>query len=407
MLGIFLTIFFDMLGFGLLIPDIQIRGKELAVQQIGSAADSHQVFLLTGLALASFSFAQLVTSPILGRLSDRVGRRKILLITTLLAGASYLVYAHATSYPLMVVSRVFAGIAAANIGVAFAYIADITTTADRAKGMGAVGAAFGLGFIFGPPFGVILLKVGHDNPAALGYPAAILAILNFLYVLLFLEESNHEGKEHEQHFFADFKQAFKTPGLSLLLIMFFAANFGFTNLETTFIQLLGDPRTIFHLGDKDAKFAGGILLGFVGIIAAIMQGMVVRKVTAKYGEAKVLRFTYFIFIPCLMLIPFSPLWVPMLMVQVVLGIAMGLTQPNISALISKSAPKQIQGGIFGITQALGGLARCIGPLISNSMFAWKPYAPYFLGATIILFPAFAAWQLKDPSRQNGESVSLH
>lgn len=397
--GIFLTVFLDLLGFGILIPDIQLRGKELAGAHLGANATPGQIALLTGFALAAFSLLQLLSAPILGRWSDKVGRRKILLITTLLSVVAYLIYAHATVYWVMVLSRAVSGVAAANIGVAFAYIADVTKPQDRAKGMGALGAAFGLGFIMGPPLGVLLLSIGHNQTSAIGYPGAAFALLNFIYVLLFLEESVTESRVSERHFFADFAIAFRSPGLGLMLVMFFALNFGFTNMETTFIQLLADTRSIFHLGDESAKHVGGLLMGYTGIIVAIMQGFVVRRFSKRYGETKILRYSYLGFVPALLLLPFAPLWIPLMCVQFLMATSMGFSQPNMQSLISKSAPRNVQGGIFGITQSLGALARCIGPLISNPLFAWRPYAPYVLGATIILFPAFAAWQLKPPIQE--------
>lgn len=396
-MGIFLTVFFDLLGFGMFIPDLQLRGKHVALELLGSGfSDSDpRVSLLTGLALASFSFAQLLTAPLMGRLSDRAGRRKVLLITTILSTCAYAVYAHTDTYWLMVLSRAISGIAAANIGVAFAYVADITTPENRAKGMGTIGAAFGLGFIFGPPLGGLLLREGHDSPLLLGYVGAGMSFLNFLYVYFLLPETPQ--RDHEpSHLFADLKLAFATPGLSLLLLMFFSINLAFTNLETTFFQLLADSRTVFHLGDLEAKHVGSFLLAFVGIVAAIMQGGIVRRVTPKYGEVNILRFAYFAYAPALAAVPFAPLYLPILLAQFVLGTAMGLAQPSISSLISRSAPRRLQGGVFGITQSLGALARCIGPLISNPLFGWKPYAPYALGALIILFPAFSAWRLKAP-----------
>lgn len=401
--AIFLTVFLDLLSFGLFIPDLQLRGKELAGKFLGASASPAQIGFLTGLTLASFSLAQLITSPILGRLSDRIGRRKILLLTTLLSTAAYVVYAHVTTVEWVIASRALSGIAAANLGVAFAYVADVTRAEDRAKSLGTIGAAFGLGFIFGPVAGAFLLGRSGNNPLVLGYVGAGLAFVNFLYVYFMLGESLTASKDAQAHFFHDVKTAFRTPGLSLMLVMFFALNFGFTNLESTFFQLLETPTWIFHQG-VHARETGGYILGLVGVVAVIMQGFVIRLATPRFGEVKLLRFSYLGYLPALALIPWEPLWAPMILGIVALGIFSGLAQPSLSSLISRAAPKSVQGGIFGITQALGALARCVGPLVSNPLFAWKAPAPYIFGAIVILFPAVAVWKLREPAKGEDHGV---
>ena len=392
--AIFLTVFIDLLGFGLFIPDLQLRGKELATQLVGSTADPGQIGLLTGISLAVFSLAQLLTAPFLGRLSDRVGRRSILLITCLLSVCSYVVYAHATEYWIVLIARALSGIAAANLGVAFAFVADVTTPENRAKGMGMIGAAFGLGFVLGPAMGAYLLWVSHNDPLWIGYVGATLSFINFLFVLYFVPRMKPSEQE-KTHLLQDIKVAFSSPGLPLLLAMFFALNLGFTNLESTFFQLLADPNWIHKLG-PDARQTGGILMFIVGVVMVIMQGGVVRAVTPKYGEVRILRIAYLGLVPSLALAPFLPLWIPMILGIIFLGASSGLAQPSLSSLISRMSPQQLQGGVFGVTQSLGACARFLGPLISNSLFAYKPYAPYLFGAFLILFPAMAAWKLKQP-----------
>lgn len=404
-LGIFLTVFLDLLSFGLFFPDLQLRGLELAAKQLGSNKDP-RLDLMVGFTLAVFSIAQLITAPILGRISDKHGRRKVLLLTTLLSVSSYLIYANALSWPWIVVSRVLSGIAAANVGVAFAYVADITKPEERAKGLGSIGAAFGMGFILGPVTGAFLLKAGNNDPHLLGYVAAALAALNFLYVVFILPESRRHTGEHKS-LIENYKRAFSTPGLALMLILFFATNFAFTNLETTYFRLLADPRSIFHLGDNRARMVGGAMLAIVGVVAAIMQGGVVRRVTPIFGEVKLIRVAYWVMGPALALVPFMPIWVPAIVIITFLGIGSGLAQPSLSSLISRSAPKDMQGGIFGITQGLGAVARCTAPLASNLLFGHAPAYPYFFGAALLVFPALGAWKLKQPKTDAGSAIPAH
>jgi len=385
LLGIFLTVFIDMLGFGLFIPDLQLRGKEFGATGI-----------VLGFALGSFSLAQLVTAPLLGRMSDTWGRRRVLLVTTVLSCAAYVVYAHATDIWWIVASRIVSGIAAANVGVAFAYVADVTSPEERAGGMGMVGAAFGLGFVLGPGIGAGLLKAGHGTPLVLGYTGAILAIVNFVYVLLILPESSRHQAGAGGYRLGDFATAFRVPGLSIMLLMFFAAQFGFTNLENTFFLLLAQKHWIYRLTDAAARDAGAIILTVVGVVMIFMQGYLVRRLTPKDGEVKLLRFAYVGMAPSLALAPYLPLWIPMLAGVVILGICTGLAQPSVSSLISRSAARQMQGGVLGITSSLGALARFLGPIVSNWLFVREPYYPYLLGAAILILPACLAWSLRQP-----------
>lgn len=396
LLAIFITVFVDMLAFGMVIPDIQLRGRSLGLEGMH-----------LGLLLGVYSLAQLFTAPLLGRWSDRIGRQKVLLLTTSLSTIAFLLYAHADHYWAIFAARILAGVAGGNLGVAYAYVADVTKPESRAKGMGMIGAAFGLGFILGPVMGAQLILAGHDKPLLLGYVTAGLAFINFLYVALMLPEPERHGTAVQGTFFGNLGRAFGTPNLGLLLAMFFAANLGFVNLETTFFQLLHHPQWIFwpqiHGNDEMAKRYGSYLLGYAGVIMAIMQGVVVRRVSGKYGELPILRFSYWLQIPCLALVAFSPLWLPMLLVLLGLGVANGLLQPNLSSLVSKNAPSDMQGSIFGVTQALGACARVLGPLISNTLFDVKPYLPYLVGATIILFPALAAWKVKPLPAEEGSA----
>lgn len=385
-LGIFLTVFIDLLGFGLFIPDLQLRGKEFGVTG----------FQL-GLALGSFSLAQLLTAPILGRISDIYGRRRVLLITTVLSCIAYVIYANATDIWWVVGSRIVSGIAAANVGVAFAYVADITTPENRAKGMGMVGAAFGAGFVLGPGIGAFLLKLGNDKPVLLGYVGAVLAAINFLYVFFLLPDSAQHQAEAGGHYLENFKKAFKVRGLAILLLMFFTAQFGFTNLENTFFQLLAEKNWIYHLSESFAREAGAIVMTLVGITMVFMQGYLIRRMIPKYGEVKLLRFAYVGMAPALALAPFLPLWVPLLLGTVFLGICTGLAQPSLSALISRSAARDMQGGVLGVTQSLGALARFLGPIVSNFLFVQRPYYPYVLGGILLVAPAALAWTLRQPA----------
>ncbi len=402
LIGILLTVFLDLFSFGLFIPDLQLRGESLAAKMLkvplDQAGSNREVGYMVGLLIAGFSLCQLFASPILGRLSDRIGRRPILLATTILSVLSYVVYANATEFWLSLGSRLIAGIAAANLGVAFAYVADVTAPQDRAKGLGMVGAALGMGFILGPVIGGLLIRVGNDSPMLLGYVGAGLALINAVYIIFGLPESLKPGTEIKRaSWMQEMRIAFTTKGLVLLLCMLFAFNFGFAMLQTTFFRLLADPRSVFHLNVTHAKEYGSYILGIVGITGAVIQGGFLPKLQAKFGEINLLRVGMIMLVPALALVPYAPLWLPVIGVVILQGVGSGLSQPSLSSLVSRNAPPQIQGGIFGITQSLGALARLVGPIIGNPLFAARPEYPYLLGAAAILFPAMAAWTLKDPA----------
>ncbi|MBL8049266.1 MAG: MFS transporter [Chthonomonas sp.] len=395
--GIFLTVFLDMLGFGMFIPDLQIRGKQLAAQVLGvnPLSDSVQLGMLVGFSLAIFSLAQLIISPIMGRLSDARGRKIVLLWSAIFTLIGYLIYANATSFSLIMVSRLMTGIGAANLGVAFAYVADVTTPENRGKGLGMIGAAFGLGFVLGPPLGVLLLHLGKDSPALLGYVGAALILVNVLFIQFGLAESPREnlGKDAPS-LWQNFRLAWTYPQLRLLLIMSFVLSLGFTNLETTYFQLLESPRSNYQLTAEQAKVAGGWVLTFVGVVAAIMQGGLVGPAIKRFGEINLVKWGFLITAIGLLLVPHGTLWAPTLIVVALIGIGNGLANPSLSALTSHNAPITMQGGIFGISMALGALARTVGPIVSNPLFQKNPAYPYLLGGGLILIPAFAAWGLR-------------
>jgi MFS family permease len=396
-LAIALTVFFDILSFGLVIPDIQLRGEKLGAQG----------FVL-GLTIACFSIAQFIVSPVLGRWSDSVGRRKILLVTTTLSALSYLLYSHASLLWILVAARLLNGTGGANIGVAYAYVADITKPNERGKAMGLLGAAFGLGFIFGPPVGASLVAAGRGSPALVGYGAAALAALNFLFVFLALPESLQQGAQPEkQNFgFSGIREAMAAPGMFLLLAMSFGTTFGFSNLESTFFRL-GEHN--FHLNQMNTA----LVLMSIGLVSAVMQGGVIRAVLPRFGEVNLLRFAYFLQVPALLIAPWANPWIPMLLLVLLLGVGVGLVQPCMSSLISQNAPPSMQGGIFGVTQSLGALARILGPMMGNSLFDQRAvlfgrqhWMPYVFGACVVMLPLLGSWKLKMPQKSLETAAAL-
>jgi len=283
-------------------------------------------------------------------------------------------------------------------GVAYAYVADVTKPEERSKGMGIVGAAFGLGFVFGPPLGILCLTLGKGDPMLLGLVGAVLALINFIYVALWLPEPERHGSMRDTAFnLKNFSRAFATPGLGLMLCLFFVYNFAFTNLESTYMLL-----AMHRLGMTQAQ-AGWILV-LVGVVMAIMQGVLIRPLTRRFGELSLIRFGYLLVAPVLALVPFAMPWGPHLLGVILLGIGNGVAQPSLGAIVSRSAPKDMQGGIFGVTQALGAFARMIGPPTANFLFAQHYTYPYLLAGILTLLPAIGAWFIRFSTEREPEAA---
>lgn len=389
--AIFITIFLDMLAFGMAIPDLQLRGESLGAKHI-----------VMGLLLSSFSLAQFLFAPILGRISDSKGRRPVLLVTSLMSALGFVAYAGAHTLPMMFLARILGGLGGGNIGVAFAYIADITTPENRAAGMGKVGAAFGLGFILGPPAGALLIQAGNGSPFLLGTVAAILSVLNFLFIYWWLPEpTEHRAKSASslKTAIAEVARAVRSPALGLLAMLYFAANFAFSNLEATYFRLLE-----FRYGFRTE---GAYVLMLVGVIGAIVQGGLIRHLVTRFGEVKLMRAGYLLLVPSLAAVPFAQPWVPLLLGVTVMGFAMGIANPSVSSLITRSAPEDMQGSVSGVMQSLGAFARILGPLLASVLFDVKYWAPYLLGAVIMLVPAVLAQRFRLPeiSRHPDAAVS--
>src|ERR1035438_8814898 len=285
LLVVFLTVFIDLIGFGIVVPLVPIFSRHYGASG-----------WVIGAIIASFSAMQFVFSPIWGRLSDRHGRRPILLISTAGAALSYVLFAvgsgfenHTVALWTLLVSRVFAGICGGNITVAQAYIADITPPENRSKRMGLIGMAFGLGFIFGPAISGIALKFG--GATAPGWTAAALCAANFLLAFTILAESLKPGSGHannRQHP-DQWWHTLTQPKIGLLVLIFFLATFAFSCFESTLPLLVSDN---FNLGltvDETAPATTVIsLFVFCGLIGAFIQGGLIGRMVKLFGEPKLI-----------------------------------------------------------------------------------------------------------------------
>jgi MFS family permease len=366
--AIFFTVFLDLLGFGLVLPFL---AKE--------ARDTFGVNEFVATLLGSvYSLMQFLFVPVWGRVSDRVGRRPVLLWSV--AGTSLAMTGLGTGLAVggsvlwLFAARVFGGVATANLGTASAYIADITKPEDRAKGMGLIGMAFGLGFILGPGIGGALAKIeiaGRQGSVPC-FLAATLSLANFLWVLLGVGESlpaeRRRGAPRRRLTPLNVgaaREAFALPGVALAVAVNFIVILSFTNLDQTFTFFCAD---LFGIDVRGT----GYLLAFVGVIAAGVQGGLVRPLAKRFREATLLCFgtlaqavAFGGFVGASGVGSHAMLYAS----SGLLAVGNGLTQPATSAFISRRAPPDRQGATLGTNQSFASLARTFGPAVGGWLYA--------------------------------------
>ena len=397
LLIVFVTVFIDLLGFGIIIPLLPFYA-----QSFGAGA------VVIGYLAMSFSLMQFVFAPIWGRWSDRIGRRPIILMGLFGSFVSYLVFGLATSLPLLFAARIFAGIAGANIPTAQAVVADITTPETRAKGMGLIGAAFGLGFIFGPAIGGFFSQWGYGTAS---FFASGLSLVNLVAAWFLLPETlKPEFRNVVRMGRLDaFRKAITRPHLPLLLLVSFLVVTAFAGYETTFALL---TQRVFGFDSRTI----GYQFAFVGIILVIVQGMLVGRVVKFVGEHHIVPVSLAILAMGLLLIPESRTVAVLMVSQAVLAIGMGFNNPSLTSLISRLSAAEDQGGILGLAQSLGSLARVIGPLWGGYAFQYLGQnVPYRIGAAVIaaasLISVVSLWRNKtdrgDPAQAAGSLRGGH
>ena len=366
---LFITVFIDLLGFGIIIPLLPFYAESF-----GASA------FAIGLLSTSFSLMQFLFSPIWGRWSDQIGRKPIILIGLLGSCLSYVTMALAGSLTLLFVARVVGGIAGANIPTAQAYIADVTTPENRARGMGLMGAAFGLGFIFGPAIGGLLSRFSPETPM---WCAAALCFANFVAAWFLLPESRPaSASTRSLSRMEAFRHAMTQPTLLLILALYFIVTMAFSAFEATFALF-----TEARFGFTAASI--GFLFAFIGAIIALIQGVFIGRVVKRVGERRVIPGAILgIAISIGML---TVVWsVPTLLVALgLLAMGMGFNNPSLSSLVSKLSHEDDQGGILGLASSLASLGRVVGPAWGGYLYdAYGMTTPY-LGAAGLMLVAFA------------------
>lgn len=415
LLVIFLTVFIDLVGFGIVLPLLPIYSDTFGASG-----------LMVGVIMASFSAMQFLFAPIWGRLSDRIGRRPVLLVSTAGAAISYAVFGYGstlagtTALTVLLLSRVVAGICGANITVAQAYIADITPPEQRSKRMGLIGMAFGLGFVFGPAIGALSIKLfGLTGP---GWVASALCAANLLLAMAVLPESREPGSApaSQRPRLSQWAHVLRQPNIGLLVFVFFLATFCFACFETTLGLLVArnfqlvDPSlklTSLDLLDRkrfgEAATAATILFSYCGIVGAFVQGGPLSRLVKRLGEPKLIAVSLFLVSLSLAPLPFihgssklswSTLfdgtglpWWQLFGALALLAIGSGLTRPPLFGMLSVLTPAHEQGETIGVAQSAGSLARILGPIFAGSLFHFHPTWPYLACAGLALVTGLLAW----------------
>ena len=359
--------FLDLVGFGIVIPLLPLYAKRFGAGPVA----------VTWL-LAVYSLMQFFFAPWWGRVSDRVGRRPVLLLGLFGSAASYLAFGLAGSLPVLFIARAANGLAGANVGVAQAYVADVTGPEDRARGMGIIGAAFGLGFIIGPAVGGVLSRYGFAAPFL---AAAAVTLANALLAVVRLPESlpPERRSAHPRGFgLGDRLRTLVGAGTSGRLRALYAAGFlvtlAFAALEATF-SLWADAR--WHLTRHGIAY----VFAFIGLVSAIAQGALVGRMVKRAGEMRTALLGIALIVAGAAATALAPQPGLLLAALALLALGQGMASPSMSSLISHQGGPGEQGRLLGVYQSLSALGRVAGPVLGGVALAHVGLAAPFLGVS--------------------------
>ena len=400
---VFLVVVIDLLGFGIVLPLLPFYAQEFAASAV-----------TIGLLYSVYSFMQLIFSPIWGSWSDRIGRRPIMLLSTFGAVVAYILFGLADSLFVLFLSRVVAGTMGGNISTAQAYIADVTDEENRARGMGLIGAAFGIGFVIGPATATGLIHPAfHEfiagtgltdfaawmeaNKFALpGFFAAFLSFCSFLMVFFMLPETVDTETPREKiyrrpsifspRFWQTLKEHKGTSArgyLIPLIIGFFLLSFGESSLYSAF-PLFAESQLSMNAADV------GIQFFYIGIIAVVVQGFLIKPLTQIFAEEKIFLAGNVLMVAGLGLIPLATDMVMLALFLGLMALGKSLNTPTITSLISKEADETNVGAVMGASQGLSGLGRMIGPTWGGALFSVYFELPFFATALIVLTTVWIA-----------------
>lgn len=372
LLIIFVTVFIDLVGFGIIIPMNPYLAKSFG-------ATAFEV----GLLMSVYSLAQFIFAPVWGQLSDKYGRRPIILWSLIGAGLAHIAFGFAGSLMGLILARTFAGVFGGNISTAMAYIADITPDKDRSKGMGLIGAAFGLGFVCGPFLGGLLAQVGlqfgNEPPFGESFPAIVagaICLVNAAFALKFLPESRDPSNiQAKSGRFKKIALALGTPVLGLLMVLSFLSTFAMAHIEAALFLRMRDD---FSWTIIQASFG----FAYVGLVMVFTQGYFIRKMMPKYGERRLLLVGL-----VLSAMAYGLLALPNSLTLIGVGVTLlalgnGLVNPSVNGAISLMSGKDVQGNNLGVSQSLASLARVLGPPAGGYLYISGHGIPFAAAAVL-------------------------
>ena len=378
---IFFTVLIDLIGFGIIIPILPYYAQRLGAGGLG-----------LGALLGVFSAMQFVATAFLGRTSDRVGRRPILLATMLVNALGYLLFAAAHSYAVLFIARVVSGFAGGNISAAQAYMADITTPAERSRGMGMIGAAFGLGFMIGPALGG--LSAHYVGPAAPGLVAAALSLANFTSAYLVLPESLEPEHRTERELWdlSHIGDAVRNPRLAPLMIAWALAPFAFSGY-TVAIPLWANVT----FGWREQQL--GWFFTVIGVTAAIVQGYAFGKLAHRVGDRLLLIAGGFGMAATIALVPALRSSAALYAWTAVLAFSNSIFGPAATGLVSVFADPTEQGTVLGAAQALAALGRLLGPLVMGAVYDVSHAAAFVVAGGVMALGGLACLRVQKTYQQ--------
>ena len=357
---VFMTVLIDLIGFGVVLPILPLYAKQYGASAV-------QIGFLT----ASYAFAQFVCAPILGRLSDRVGRRPVILIALAGTIVAATTMGLANALWILFVARTLDGISGASYAVGQAYVADLTGPEDRARAMGMIGAAFGIGLVIGPGIGALASLASPRLPF---FITAAIAAANLAWAYRRLPESRPANLGAQPGRFEVVTGALRNRDIAPFVWASLIGTLAFVGMESTF-ALFGERRLGFGLAQT------GLLFAYVGVLSALVQGWLVRKLVPRFGEGPVLRAGLFISALGLAAIaPCHQVW-QLLLACIPLALGSGLVFPTLTAIVSRRTSEHEQGGVLGVLASTNGLARVVGPVAATATFQHVGvWAPYVIGA---------------------------
>lgn len=370
-----LTVFIDIAGFGLILPMLPFWAERLG-------ANSTQV----GLILTAYALAQFLFTPLLGALSDRFGRKPVILISLGIEALSFALTALAGSLWLLLAARFVGGLGASNIGTAQAVVADTTTPERRARGMGMIGAAIGLGFVIGPALGGALTGLSAGAPF---WAAMAVALLNGVLAFFLMPETRQPRPANpavqRPPALASWLAALRHPAVARLVIVNFLFTLAFTAMEAVFPLF---SQRVFGW----QAVQNGYVFAYVGVIVVLMQGGVVGQIVKRIGERATMVTGLGLLAAGLLLLPFGLTLPVMLASLALLSAGDGAVSPTSSALLSFAAPEDAQGATLGVAQGVAGLGRVIAPVAAGALFGSSLGigSPYVLAGALALLALLVA-----------------